>query len=394
MLLIRKIRFIKNRIISLSYSLSKIDDKMIIFESYMGRQYSDSPKELYLYLLRYKNYKFIWVFKDPNKHNIKTGIKVKYGSKQYYKYYAKAKYWISNSRLNEALFKRKKQIYIQTWHGTPLKRLGYDILKTDNAMNSLKDIQKKYSNDSKRYNYMISPSSYCSNIFKSTFNLKENTVIKEIGYPRNDSLFKYKKNNINKLKKKLNIPLNKKVILYAPTWRDNQHTSGIGYTYKLGIDLSILNKYLSKDYIILFRTHYFINNIIDLGKYKNFIIDVSNYENINDLYIVSDLLITDYSSVMFDYANLKKPMIFYMYDYSEYKNNIRDFYFDLDNLPGPIIKDENTKKLCEVILKYNFDKFKLKYEKFNKKFNYLDSAKTAEKVVKECILDAKNKTYY
>lgn len=387
MLLIRKIRFIKNRIISLSYSLSKIDDKMIIFESYMGRQYSDSPKELYLYLLRYKYYKFIWVFKDPNKHNIKKGIKVRYGSKQYYKYYAKAKYWISNSRLNEALFKRKKQIYIQIWHGTPLKRLGYDILKTDNAMNSLKDIQKKYSNDSKRYNYMISPSSYCSNIFKSAFNLKENTVIKEIGYPRNDSLFRYKKNDINKLKKKLKIPLNKKIILYAPTWRDNQHVSGIGYTYKLGIDLSILHKYLSKDYIILFRTHYFVNNIIDLGVCKNFIIDVSNYENINDLYIVSDLLITDYSSVMFDYANLKKPMIFYMYDYSEYKNNIRDFYFDLNNLPGPIIKDANTKKLCETVLKYSFEKYKLKYEKFNKKFNYLDNAKVTEKVVKECILD-------
>lgn len=394
MSLIRKVRFIINRIKSLYFCLNKIDDKLIIFESYMGRQYSDSPKSIYLELLKYHKYKFVWVFKDPDKHDIKEGIKVKYGSKNYYKYYERAKYWISNSRVNDAIIKRKKQIYIQCWHGTPLKRLGYDIKKTDNAMNTLKDIRKKYSADSKRYNYMISPSSYCTNIFKSAFHLKDNVNIIETGYPRNDSLFKYKNIEIKKIKKKFKIPTSKKVILYAPTWRDNQHTSGVGYTYTLGIDLDVLKKYLSQDYVILFRTHYFVNNVIGFEKYKNFIIDVSKYEDINDLYIISDILITDYSSVMFDFANLKKPIIYYMYDYDEYKNNIRDFYFDLNELPGPIIKKENTKKLCEIIQKYNFDKYKVKYIKFNKKFNYLDSESSSKKVVKECILDGESKTYY
>ena len=254
-------------------------------------------------------------------------------------------------------------------------------------MNTLDDIKKKYSDDSKRYDYMISPSRYCSGIFKSAFNLKDNVIIKETGYPRNDSLFKYSKNDIKRIKKKLNISSKKKVILYAPTWRDNQHTSGIGYTYKLGIDLDVLKKYLSKDYVILFRTHYFVNNKIDLEKYKDFIVDVSEYEDINDLYIISDYLITDYSSVMFDYANLEKPIIYYMYDYDEYRGDIRDFYFDLKDLPGPIIMAGNTKKLCEVIQKYSFDKYKVKYERFNKKFNYLDSDSSSKKVVKECILD-------
>ena len=192
--LIRKIRFIRNRMRSLFYSFLRINENLIIFESYMGRQYSDSPKALYLELLDNTRFKFVWAFKNPDIHKVgKNTIKVKYGSKEYYKYYARAKYWITNSRLNEAIVKRKGQVYIQCWHGTPLKRLGYDIKKTNNAMNTLDDIKKKYSDDSKRYNYMISPSKYCSSIFKSAFNLKDNVIIKETGYPRNDSLFKYSK---------------------------------------------------------------------------------------------------------------------------------------------------------------------------------------------------------
>lgn len=108
------------------------------------------------------------------------------------------------------------------------------------------------------------------------------------------------------------------MILYAPTFRDNQHTSGIGYTYNLGINFDEL-AVLADNYIILFRTHYFITNLFDFNKYKGFVYDVSNYDDINELYLISDILITDYSSVFFDFANLKKPIIFYMYDLDEYK---------------------------------------------------------------------------
>lgn len=385
LVLIRKIRFMRNKMRSLFYCFSKIDENLVVFESYMGRQYSDSPKAIYLKLLENPKYKFVWALKHPAKYNFNSRtIKVKYGSKKYYKYYAKAKYWVSNSRLDEALIKRKGQVYIQTWHGTPLKKLGYDIEKTDNAMNTLEDIRKKYSNDSKRYTYMISPSKYCSKIFKSAFNLKEKTKIKETGYPRNDRLFNFQKKDINSIKRKLNIPLKKKVILYAPTWRDNQHLSGFGYVYSLGIDLDILKKYLSKDYVILFRTHYFVKNVFDFEKYDKFIYDVSRYDDINDLYIISDMMITDYSSVMFDYANLNRPMIFYMYDFDEYKNNIRDFYIDIKDLPGPIVKKKDTENLCDLIKNYDFEKDADKYLKFNKKFNYLNSKNSSERVVEEC----------
>ena len=372
----------------------KVDSNLIVFECYMGRKYTCNPKALYLELLnnkKYSNYKFVWAFKHPDDfsylENERTKI-VRYNSKEYKKVYHQAKYFITNSRLPEWIMKKKGQIYIQTWHGTPLKKLGFDIMVDgNNAMNSKREIQNKYLQDSSKYDYMLSPSSFCTEKFTSAFKLTNKTKIIEKGYPRNDQLFKYTKEEIKEIKNKLNIPNNKKIILYAPTWRDNEHISGLGYTQHIELNFDVLKEKLSKDYVILFRSHYFIANTFDFSKYKNFIYNVSDYDEINDLYIISDLLITDYSSVFFDYANLKRPIIFYMYDYDNYKNKLRDFYINLDELPGPIIKEKNELKLCDTILKIktNVNNYSEKYNKFNQKFNYLDNKNCSIEVLKECI---------
>ena len=161
---------------------------------------------------------------------------------------------------------------------------------------------------------MISPSAFCTEKFVSAFDLKDKSIVKEVGYPRNDFLYKYTDKDINRIKRSLGISKDKKVILYAPTWRDDQHKSGVGYTYEVNINFDKLRKELSKDYVILFRAHYFVSSIFDFSKYEGFIYNVSNVDNVNDLYVISDLLITDYSSVFFDYSILKRPVLFYMYD--------------------------------------------------------------------------------
>ena len=172
-------------------------------------------------------------------------------------------------------------------------------------------------------------------------------------------------------------------MFYLPTFRDNQHTSGVGYTYQLEIDFKRLMDKFSNEYIILFRPHYFIANKIDLSEYKGFVYNVCDYDEINDLYIVSDMIITDYSSVFFDFANLKRPMIFFMYDIEEYKNKLRDFYIDLDELPGPItVNNDELIDVIENIEKYN-KKYKSKYEEFNKKYNYLDDGNASIRVINE-----------
>ena len=387
----RKLIYFKRKIKYLKYYYKyDVDDKMIFFEAYNGRNYACSPKALYEYMIKNKkfnDYKFVWAFKNVNQHKIlknKNTIVVKTNSKEYFKYLSLSKYWIVNSLIDVSIKKKKNQIYLQCWHGTPLKKLRYDIEVKGAVLNTISEIRKRNDLDAIKFDFFISPSKFCTEKFISAFNLKKlgkDNIIVEKGYPRNDYLFNYKKEDIDKIKKLLKLPKGKKVILYAPTFRDNQHTSGVGYTYNLGINFDKMQKELSKDYIILFRTHYFVSNSFDFSKYDKFIYDVSKYDDINDLYIISDLLITDYSSVFFDFANLKKPMIFYMYDLDDYKNNLRDFYFDLNILPGPIVKQEDD-LIKEIKNIDNYDElYHDKYIKFNEKFNYLDDGKSTERVV-------------
>ena len=277
---------------------------------------------------------------------------------------------------------------MQCWHGTPLKKLRCDITVTGSVLNTKEEVIKRNNLDVAKIDYFISPSKYSTEKFTSAFNLKnlnkENIII-EKGYPRNDKLINYTQNDINAIKEKLNIKTNKKIILYAPTFRDDEHKSGLGYTYKLNIDFDKLKKELGKDYIILFRAHYFIANSFDFNKYKDFVYNVSDYDDINDLYLISDLLITDYSSVFFDYAILKRPILFYMYDYKNYKTKLRDFYLDLKELPGPIIeKQEDLVKDIKQIDKV-FNKYKEYYQTFNKKFNPYEDGKSSIRVAKEII---------
>lgn len=375
--------------------IHSIDDKMVLFNCFLGRSYACSPKALYEYMLKdpaYKEYSFVWVFRDVKAHDYlsknRNTILVDASSYEYEKYLAKAKYLILNWRLPDHVYPKKNQIFLQCWHGTPLKKLGYDIeINGEDAMNSIKEIRFKYKMDSIKLNYLISPSKFASEKFISAFNLKavhkENKVI-EKGYPRNDFLFNFTSEDIKKIKEKLGIlnPQGKKILLYAPTWRGNQHTSGLGYTYENTIDFEKLMEKLSKDYIILFRTHYLVANTIQFEKFSGFVYDVSKLDDINELYVISDLMITDYSSVFFDFANLKRPILFYMYDLEFYRDKMRGFYFSLDELPGPIIQTEG--ELIDVLEK-GVQLDAQKFDGFNKKYNYLEDGKASMRVLEEII---------
>ena len=395
--MIRFFRLYFKKLNYLKYKLKyKVDDKTIFFEVYDGRNYTCSPKAIYekmLTMKKFKDFKFIWAFNDPSKHDVmkdKRLVIVKTNTKDYYKYISSSKYWIVNSIMDECITKKKGQVYVQCWHGTPLKRLRYDIEVNGAVLNTIEEIRKRNDRDAVKFDYFISPSKYCTEKFTSAFNLialgKKNIIIEE-GYPRNDSLFNRNKKDIDKIKDKLGIPKDKKVICYLPTFRDNQHTSGVGYTYNLAIDFDSLKKRFGKDYVILFKPHYFIANKIDLSKYKNFVYNVANYDEINDIYLASDLLITDYSSVFFDYANLNRPVMFYMYDFDDYKNNLRDFYISLDELPGPIAKTQKELEDYIVNIDKSISKYKKTYDKFNDKYNYLDDGNASERVIRVIFKD-------
>ena len=392
-MLIRKVeKNIESRKYMKFYRKFDVDNKMILFEAFNGKNYTCSPKALYEKMItmdEFQDYTMVWAFVDPTVHEVapfKNLIIVTTKSNDYYKYCSMAKYWIVNSIMTKGVKKKKNQIYVQCWHGTPLKRLRYDIELNGASLNTVEEIRKRNDEDAINFDYFISPSKYCTEKFTSAFNLKnlgKKDIIIEKGYPRNDFLFNKSKKDIDDIKKKLHLPKDKKIIFYLPTFRDNQHTSGVGYTYNLAIDFDRLMKRFSNKYVILFSSHYFVSNSIDLSKYKDFVFDVAHYDEINELYLVSDIIMTDYSSVFFDFANLKRPMIFYMYDLDEYKNSLRDFYISLDELPGPIAKNQDELEYILENLESEKKKYNEKYEKFNKKFNYLDDGDASYRVIKE-----------
>ncbi|MFD2044503.1 CDP-glycerol glycerophosphotransferase family protein [Ornithinibacillus salinisoli] len=361
-----------------------LQENTIVFESFLGKSYSDSPKYIYEYMIDNKmNFKYVWIFNEKKKIP-GNAIQVKRFSLRYYYYLARAKYWVSNSRLPKSINKREETVYLQTWHGTPLKSLVFDMKDIHSADPKYKI---NFFQQSRRWNYLSSPNAYSSEIFIRAFKYEKELL--EFGYPRNDILYrKNNKNDIEKMKNQMNIPSDKKVILYAPTWRDDEYMERGKYSFSLKLDLDRMQKEIGNEYIILLRTHYFIANEIDVSQYGGFVYDFSKYDDIAELYLVSDILITDYSSVFFDYANLRRPILFYTYDLEKYRDTLRGFYFDIENeVPGPLLRTsedviESIKDIDQIS-----ENYQLRYEDFYNKFCDWDNGYATEKTVKAVFKD-------
>ncbi|QQD84035.1 CDP-glycerol glycerophosphotransferase family protein [Bacillus siamensis] len=358
-----------------------INKRMIFFESFLGKSYSGNPKYIYEKLLEmdYSNqFIFIWSYSG---NSIIPGnpIVVERESEEYFKYLAESKYWVNNI-IFPVHRKREGNIYLQTWHGTPLKKLGYDI-EVDGPE---KLARENFYLESRNWDYLISANRYSSNIFRRAFKFKKRVL--ELGYPANDIFFR---NDISELrdnfKEKIGIPKNKKVILYAPTWRDNESSASWQHSFEIKINLNDFMERLSDEYILLLRMHHLISDsIVISNEYKEHIFNVSSYDDIQELYVISDILITDYSSVFFEFANTKKPILFFAYDYNLYKEEIRGFYLDMKNdLPGPIL--ESSEELLNSIknIKQVESEYKNSYDQFIKKYCEIEDGNSARKIIKE-----------
>ena len=373
----------------------RIGEKTIIFCAYNGASYACSPKAIYEYMAKsgnYGDYEFVWAFREPERYKfLEQGANtrvVKIRTKEYNRALARARYWIFNYKIPDFLKPRKGQVFVQCWHGTPLKRLGFDLIHFDNPLNTVEDMKRRYRKEARKFAYFISPSRFASEKFISAWNLKETgreSIMLETGYPRNDFLFNYTEEDARRIRARLNIEGDgRKVMLYAPTYRADQHESGTGHTFSLELDFDRLKERLESEYIVLVRLHYFVADTLDFAKYKGFALDVSSIDDISELYIIADVLVTDYSSAIFDFANLKRPQVFYMYDLEHYRDESNGFYIDLEELPGPIAKtqDELLAALENAAKGFAYSE---KYRAFNAKYNSLDDGRAAERVVKMVI---------
>lgn len=366
------------------FNKMKLKENWIVFESFMGRNCSGQPKYIYKYLQEnYGNkYKYIWVVDRKGVKIPGRGYKTcrRFGLKYFY-YMNRSKYWVNNMRQPLSVPRREETVMLSTWHGTPLKRLVFDMDDVHSANPRYKEVVYKQTRE---WDYLLSDNPFSTEKFQSCF-LFEKEKILEYGYPANDPMYAPdRQERAAKIKKKLGIPADKKVILYAPTWRDDNFYEQGQYGFDLDLDVNRLQREFGDDYVLLLRLHYFIVDKLDLSKYGEFTVDGSSYDDITDLYLISDLLITDYSSVFFDYANLKRPVLYFTYDLEKYRDVLRGFYLDMEkDLPGPLLltNDEVVdaiKNIDEIQ-----EKYKERYEEFYNRFCCVDDGHAAQRVVEK-----------
>lgn len=349
----------------------KVDDSIILMTSYAGRKYDDSPKVIFEYMKtqrKYDKYKIYWAFENPEQYKIEGAEKIKIDTPKYFITALKAKYWITNSAIERGLkFKNKKTIYINTWHGSTMKKMGNDAPVT------------AFKYRVSKSDIVYAQSNYDIEVFSKAFNIPKGTFAL-VGLPRNDELSSISEKEIEEIKAKLNIPNNKKVILYAPTFREYQRDAE-GCVIASPINIDKWKEKLGNEYVVLFRAHYEINKVLKI-KNDEFIRDVSNYENLNELMKITDIMISDYSGIVFDYSILKRPIFNYTYDYDEYVEK-RGLYLDLEkDLPNGICKTED--ELIKKILECNFEQEREKTEKFSRRFveKYGDARKYIDNIIK------------
>lgn len=361
------------------------DPELIVFESNFGKSYSGNPKYIYEELLRQNRaMRAVWVYQGKEKLKDIPGnvIQVHRGTEEYFRYLARAAYWVNNIRFT-VTYKPKRVTYLQTWHGTPLKRLGLDIEVSGPEI----EARESFLKESACWDYLIAQNTYSKDIFKRAFAVQGEILVN--GYPANDSLLKVDSNKNTTIKNRLNIPKEKKVILYAPTWRDDARKGNTwSYNFDLQLDLNLLQSKLGEDYVILLRLHHLISDNLDLSSLGNFVIDVSKYNDTSEILSITDIMITDYSSIFFDFMTTKRPILFYMYDLDKYQSALRGFYLDVHSeLPGPVLM--NTEQIADTILniKKTSSNFKKRYNTLYDKYCGEQEVNSAELIVNKVFSD-------
>lgn len=352
------------------FSLFPINSKKIVVVNYNGKGYGDNPKYIVEYLLDIskENYDIIWLVNDLNDSDFPEEIrKVKNESLKAIYELTTAKIWIDNTTKRFVPPKRKKQYYIQTWHaGIGMKKVGIETQNVDKSY--LKSVEK----DNKNIDVLISNSTYRTNIYRNSFKYKGEIL--EVGIPRNDCLIN-KTKSVDNIRKKLNLQ-NKKVVLYAPTYRKDS----IMECYNL--DLKSVKDTIEKKYkiecTILVRLHPYISGFKFLYDNVNFL-DVSKYPDIMDLLLVSDFVISDYSSLIFDFAITNKPVFLYVPDLVEYSKK-EGLNFKIEDLPFE--SSTSNEDILLKIEKFDEKRYKEDVKKFFETVGLKETGQSCKKIVK------------
>ncbi len=325
----------------------KWNPKRIVFTSYLGKQYSCNPKYLSEYIKTYApEYEQVWGFVNPDDYTyLKTDNIhiVKYNSLKFIRLCMSSKYIITNTRDLTHIPFSSKQCVINTWHGGgAYKKVGFEGINSN-----LLERYREYLAHKTPYTYVSSSKIFTELTLHRSFHHTGDII--DSGMPRNDILIHPVENNLhNKICSKYAIPLEHKILLYAPTFRKDRKISD--YAFDVEQIKNALTYRFGGKWTILFRAHYYIAE--QLVKQIPDYINVSDYPDMQDLLSISDILITDYSSSIWDFSFTKRPCFLYATDLSEY-DLANGFYTDISSWPFPLA--QNMNELTQHILNFDHD---------------------------------------
>jgi CDP-glycerol glycerophosphotransferase len=364
---------------------------LAVFDSFTGQHYSCNPRAIYEEVRRrYPELDCAWVTHDGQFTVPDGGRVVLANSREHYEALAQARYVIFNDMLPPWFMKRDGQTCLQTWHGTPLKRIGFDVARPQFGTGLIyNDLLRQ---DVTHWDLLLSPNGFSTGVFRRAFGY--DGEIMEGGYPRNDPLHGSshgsqhgsqhgpdREQRAAAVRQRLGLPDGKRVVLYAPTWRDDAAIREGRYQFDLRLDLAAAADALGGDHVLLLRLHTKARRD-PLDPADGFVLDVTRYPDITDLYLISDVLITDYSSAMFDFAGTGRPMLFFTYDLERYRDSVRGFYFDFEaEAPGPLLA--TSAEVIEALRDSSAvpDRYAGAYQAFAAKYAALEDGQAAERVV-------------
>ncbi len=349
-----------------------VKNNKIVFSSFSARSYSDNPKYIAEELLKMKkNLDLVVILRKDAENDVPKDIRVvKYNTLRYMYEMATAYIWVDNTRKQPQVLKRKKQYYIQTWHGSlALKKIEKDAFEK---------LDKEYVltaiNDSKNIDLMISNSKFSDELFRQSFWYKGD--IAKYGSPRNDILFNMTEQQKNIIRNELGVKQEEYLVLYAPTFRISSDFNPLEINFDKLIDT--ITKKEKRKVKLLLRLHPNLSDSFNNIEGTNNIINVTRYPDVYKLMAISDVLITDYSSLMFEFPLIENKTTFlFAPDIVQYVDE-RGFYFDFNNLPFPLA--ENLDNLCQIIDDFNYIEYKKNLQNFYNSLEVLEDGKASLRV--------------
>lgn len=346
------------------------DPRKAVCQSFYGRGLSDSPRAIAGELVR-RGWKVYWAVKGPQEAaSLPEGIEpVEIDSPAFIWHMCTAGVWIDNSRKWVYTQKRGATRYVQTWHGFPLKRIEGD------AADALpEDYLRAAKKDSAMADLFVSNSAFLTEIYRRAFWYAGEVL--ECGFPRNDALFGPAGDAAGKVRRDLGLPEGKRLLLYAPTFRKDKGLSVYDMDYRRCA--AALGERFGGEWLVAAKLH---PNIAakagELNLDPRYVVDASACPDIQELYMACDAMVTDYSSVMFDFMNTGKPCFLYVNDLEDYRSD-RNFYFDLDKLP--FARAENNDELEAAVRAYDEADQRERAQAFYREFGIKEDGSAARRV--------------